>query len=189
VANFVEPVLCGAQVGLSAFAILVAAVFWTLIWGFPGLILSTPLSVCLVVLGRYVPRLSFLSVLLGDEPVLSSQEQYYQRLLAADSVEARQILDQYLKEKSLEDLYTSVVIPALGLAEQDRHRNELDEETTDFICQSTREMVEELGENSPESLGGEKEETVRDSQTKSDLENHIDILWFRLETNPTISSR
>jgi hypothetical protein len=101
VANFVEPLLYGAHVGLSAFAILVAAVFWTLIWGFPGLILSTPLSVCLVVLGRYVPRLSFLSVLLGDEPVLSSQEQYYQRLLAADSVEARQILDQYLKEKSL----------------------------------------------------------------------------------------
>jgi predicted PurR-regulated permease PerM len=81
VANFVEPLLYGAHVGLPAFAILVAADFWTLIWGFPGLILSTPLTVCLVILGRYVPRLGFLSVLLGDEPVLSPQEQYYQRLL------------------------------------------------------------------------------------------------------------
>jgi predicted PurR-regulated permease PerM len=184
VANFLEPLLYGAHVGLSAFAILVAAVFWTLIWGFPGLILSTPLTVCLVVLGRYVPRVSFLSVLLGDEPVLSPQEQYYQRLLAADSVEARQILDRYLKEKSLEDLYTSVVIPALGLAEQDRHRNELDEETTDFICQSAREMVEELGENSPVSVGDEKEETVRDFQTKSEVDNHIDILCIPARDEP-----
>jgi hypothetical protein len=176
VANFVEPLLYGAHVGLSPLAILVTSVFWTVIWGLPGLILSTPLTVCLVVLGRYVPRLSFLSVLLGDEPVLSPQEQYYQRLLAADSVEARQLLEQYLKDHSLEDLYASVLIPALGLAEQDRHRNELDEETTDFVFQSTREMVEELGENAPQSLGDEKDEIVGDSQTTSNVAGKIDIL-------------
>jgi predicted PurR-regulated permease PerM len=144
VANVIEPLLYGGHVGLSPLAILVAAVFWTLIWGFPGLVLSTPLTVCLVVIGRYVPSLGFLNVLLGDEPVLSPHAQYYQRLLAADQSEARHILEECLKEKSLEELYSSVVIPALSLAEQDRHRNELDGEMQTFIYQSTREIIEEL---------------------------------------------
>jgi predicted PurR-regulated permease PerM len=146
VSNFLEPLLYGAHVGLSPLAILVAAVFWTLVWGLPGLVLSTPLSVCLVVIGRYVPSLAFLNVLLGDEPVLAPHSQYYQRLLAADQNEAKQILEQSLKEKSLEEVYSSVIIPALSLAEQDRHRHELDEESQTFIYQSTREIVEELGE-------------------------------------------
>jgi len=140
----VEPLLYGAHVGLSPLAILVAAVFWTLVWGLPGLILATPLTVCLAVMGRYVPGLTFLNVLFGDEPVLSPRSQYYQRLLAADQDEAKQILEFYLKEKSLEEVYSDVVIPALSMAEQDRHRHELDEETENFIYQSTREILEEL---------------------------------------------
>jgi hypothetical protein len=144
VSNFVEPPLYGTHVGLSPLAILVAAIFWTLIWGLPGLLLSTPLTVCLVVMGRYVPTLSFLGILLGDEPVLSPHVQYYQRLLAADQNEARLILQRYLKEKPLQELYSSVVIPALSLAEQDRHANILDEQTQTFIYQSTREIIEEL---------------------------------------------
>jgi predicted PurR-regulated permease PerM len=83
VANLLEPSLYGAQVGLSTLAILVAAVFWTIIWGLPGLILSTPLTVSLVVMGRYVPSLSFFRVLLGDEPEISRSNLYYQRLLAS----------------------------------------------------------------------------------------------------------
>jgi predicted PurR-regulated permease PerM len=146
VANAVEPFLYGTHIGLSPLAILVAAVFWTLIWGFAGLVLATPLTVCLVVMGRYIPSLKFFNILLGDEPVLPPHAQYYQRLLAADQTEAKHILEQSLHEKSLEDVYTSVLIPALGLAEQDRHRNELDEETQDFIYQSTRDIVEELVE-------------------------------------------
>lgn len=146
VANFVEPMLYGAHTGISSLAILVAAVFWTLLWGTVGLVLSTPLTVCLVVLGRYVPQLGFLHILLGDEPVLTPETHFYQRLLAADHREARQVLEQYLEGKSLQDLYDSVVIPALGLAERDRHQNDLDEEVQRFICQSTREMVEELSE-------------------------------------------
>src|SRR5271170_34688 len=146
VANAVEPLLYGAHVGLAPLAILVAAVFWTLIWGFAGLVLSTPLTVCLVVMGRYVPSLRFLNVLLGDEPVLPPHAHYYQRLLAADQNEARQVLVRYLKEKPLEELYDSVVIPALGLAEEDRHGNRIDEATQTFIYQSTREIIEELGE-------------------------------------------
>jgi predicted PurR-regulated permease PerM len=146
VANFAEPLLYGAQVGLSTLAILVAAVFWTLIWGFPGLILATPLTVSLVVMGRYLPSLNFLKVLLGDEPEISRPDLYYQRLLASDQNEARQVLEQYLQGKSLEDLHNEVLIPALSLVEQDRHRNELDEPTLTFIMQSTREFIEELGD-------------------------------------------
>jgi predicted PurR-regulated permease PerM len=154
VSNFVEPFLYGAHVGLSPLAVLVAAVFWTLIWGFPGLVLATPLTVCLVVGGRYVPSLAFLNILLGDEPVLPPQSHYYQRLLAADQVEARQILEEFSKDHSLEETYSAVVIPALTLAEQDRHRHNLDEETQNFIYQSTRELIEELAVAPPTAEAG-----------------------------------
>jgi predicted PurR-regulated permease PerM len=148
VSNFVEPLLYGAHVGLSALAILVAAIFWTLIWGIPGLLLATPLTVFLVVMGRYVPGLAFLNVLLGDEPVLPPYAQFYQRLLGREQNDAKFVLDQYLKEKPLQELYTAVVIPALSLAEQDRYRDELDEDAQVLMYQSVREMVEDLGETS-----------------------------------------
>jgi predicted PurR-regulated permease PerM len=177
VANVFEPLLYGGHVGLSPLAILVAAVFWTLIWGFPGLVLSTPLTVCLVVIGRYVPSLSFLNVLLGDEPVLSLHAQYYQRLLAADQNEARQILEQCLKEKSLEEVCSSVLIPALSLAEQDRHNDELDKEMQTFIYQSTREIIEGLPDVSVEQqTEGTAETSSRLSRSKSDMSDHVDVL-------------
>jgi predicted PurR-regulated permease PerM len=150
VSSFIEPVLYGAHTGISALAILFAAVFWTLLWGPIGLVLSTPLTVCLVVMGRHVPHLGFLQVILGDEPVLLPEAQFYQRLLATDQNEARQVLEDYLKDKTLEDLYDSVVIPALSLAEQDRHRNELDEATEIFVGQSIKELVEEVNDHSNE---------------------------------------
>jgi predicted PurR-regulated permease PerM len=150
VSNVLEPLLYSAHVGLSPLAILVAAIFWTLVWGLPGLVLSTPLTVCIVVMGRYVPGLDFLNVILGDEPVLEPHSKYYQRLLAADQNEAKQILENCLKEKPLEEVYSSVVIPALSLAEQDRHRHQLDEETQTFVYQSTREIVEELAAKASE---------------------------------------
>ena len=152
VSNLVEPSLYGAQTGISALAVLLAAFFWTLLWGPIGLVLSTPLTVCLVVMGRHVPHLSFLQVILGDELVLSPAAQFYQRLLATDQNEARQVLDVYLKDKSMEDLYDLVLIPALSMAEQDRHRNELDEATVIFICQSIKELVEEVNDRSNEQL-------------------------------------
>jgi predicted PurR-regulated permease PerM len=156
VANLVEPLLYGAHVGLSSLAILVAAVFWTVLWGPIGLVLSTPLTVCLVVLGRYVPNLAFFDILLGDEPVLPPESHFYQRLLASDQQEAKRVLESYLKENSLLQLYDSVLIPALALAEQDRHRNDLDEATQQFITLSTKEFVEELydrnGELTPQGV-------------------------------------
>jgi predicted PurR-regulated permease PerM len=165
VANFVEPMLYGAHTGISALAILVAAVFWTALWGPIGLFLSTPLTVCLVVLARHIPQLSFLHILLGDEPVLSPEARYYQRLLATDQNEARQVLENYLKEKPLIDLYDFVLVPALNLAEQDRHSNNLDESSERFVCQSTKEIIEELAETpvrQPEASEPEDEVSLSD---------------------------
>jgi predicted PurR-regulated permease PerM/methanogenic corrinoid protein MtbC1 len=157
VANLVEPLLFGAQVGLSSLAILVAAVFWAVLWGPIGLVLSTPLTVCLVVIGRYVPNLGFLNILLGDEPVLAPESHFYQRLLASDQHEAKWVLESYLQDHSLQQLYDSVVIPALALAEQDRHRNNLDETTQQFITLSTRELIEELGDRAIEGNARESQ--------------------------------
>jgi predicted PurR-regulated permease PerM/methanogenic corrinoid protein MtbC1 len=164
VANFLEPMLYGANVGISSFAIFFAAIFWTLIWGPIGLLLSTPLTVCLVVLGRNVPTLGFLNIMLGDQPVLSPEAHYYQRLLATDQTEAKEVLEEYLKTNSLEDLYDSVVIPALALAEQDRHHDDLDAITEQFICKSTKEFLEELGEKAKEEAAAAALDVPPDSQ-------------------------
>jgi predicted PurR-regulated permease PerM len=146
VANFVEPCLYGAQVGISSLALLVTAVFWTVLWGPAGLILSTPLTVCAVVLGRYFPHLSFLHILLGDEPVLAPDAQIYQRLLAMDQLEAQAVADEFLKGRPLVELYDSVLIPTLGMAEQDRHKGALGAAREEFIFLSINEMVVEFSE-------------------------------------------
>ena len=146
ISSFVEPWLCGAHTGISSLAILVTSIFWAMLWGPVGLILSTPLTVCLILLGRYVPQLEFLEVILGDEPVLAPEAHYYQRLLALDQEEANNIAYAHLKEKPLGSLYDSVLIPALSRAEQDRHTDVLDEAREKFIFQSTRELIEALGE-------------------------------------------
>jgi len=165
VANFLEPWLYGANTGISSFAILFAAIFWALIWGPIGLLLSTPLTVCLVVIGRHVPTLSFLNVLLGDQPVLSPEAHYYQRLLASDQPEAKQVLEEYLKDHSLEELYDSVVVPALALAEQDRHHDDLDAITEQFICQSTKELLEELADKTREADTAAQEGATEEERT------------------------
>ena len=152
IANLIEPWLYGSHTGVSSLAILVAAIFWGILWGPVGLILSTPLTVCLILMGRYIPQLNFLEILLGDEPVLSPQAHFYQRLLALDDEEARDIAEKYLNENPIGNLYDAVLIPALSLAETDRHMNVLDEIRTKFIYQSTRELIEELYEDSSASL-------------------------------------
>ena len=146
VANFVEPWLYGAHVGISSLALLVAAVFWAALWGPAGLILSTPLTVCAVVLGRYVPHLSFLHILLGDEPVLAAEAQIYQRLLAMDQMEAHGVVDQFLKGRPLIELYDLVLIPALSMAEQDRHKGAIDAVREEFLFLSINEMIAEFSE-------------------------------------------
>lgn len=150
VSNLVEPWLYGAHTGISALALLVTTVLWTILWGPAGLILSTPLTVCAVVLGRHFPQLSFLHILLGDDEVLEAEAQLYQRLLARDQLEARGIVDTFLKENSLIELYDSVLIPALSLAEQDRHNGTIDATREEFFFLSINEMIAEFSEFPPE---------------------------------------
>jgi predicted PurR-regulated permease PerM len=150
-ANMVEPWLYGVNTGISSLALLVATVFWTALWGPAGLILATPMTVCLVVLGRYIPQLSFLHVLLGDEPVLAPSAQVYQRLLAMDQEDARLVVVAFMKDATLTQLYDSVVVPTLGLAEQDRHRAAIDEKREEFLFLNINEMVAEFSESAPSS--------------------------------------
>lgn len=144
--NFMEPWLYGSSTGMSTIAILISAVFWTWLWGPVGLLLSTPMTVCLVVIGKYVPQLAFLDILLGDEPVLAPHERVYQRLLAMDQEEAAELAEEYLTKMRLEDVYDQVLMPALSLGEADRHHGRLDEERKDFIRDAMRDMVDEVME-------------------------------------------
>ncbi|HEX8524054.1 MAG TPA: AI-2E family transporter [Tepidisphaeraceae bacterium] len=144
--NVMEPVLYGSSTGMSTVAILVAAVFWTWLWGPIGLLMATPLTVCLVVLGKYVPQLRFLDIILGDEPVLAPHERVYQRWLAMDQEEVAELVTGYLGERSLEEIYDQVLLPALAMAEVDRHKNNLDERRREFIRKSLRELIDELGD-------------------------------------------
>jgi predicted PurR-regulated permease PerM len=152
--NVLEPWLYGSSTGLSPVAVLVAAVFWTTLWGPAGLLLSTPLTVCLVVLGRHVPQLAFFDVLLGDEPALSTELRFYQRLLARDPDEATELVEEYLEDEPLEKLYDGVMIPAIGLAEQDRLRGSLDRATVQGMAEDTIGIVEFLREEDERDVDG-----------------------------------
>lgn len=166
ISNIIEPLLYGAHTGISSLAILVAAVFWATLWGPVGLILSTPLTVCLMVLGRYAPQLNFLEILLGDEPVLPPEQQFYQRLLAVDPEEARRIAEEHIKENPVASLYDSVLIPAIRLAEQDRNIHNIDDETKGLMLQGIQEMVEEMGERLTK-----EDATANENESGNDLEN------------------
>jgi hypothetical protein len=161
-ANYAEPRIYGRHTGLSALAILVAAAFWTLIWGPVGLILSVPLTVCLVVIGRHVPSLEFLTVMLGDKPAIPAWTCFYQRLLARDEREAGEILETNLKDRSLEETYDEVLIPALVLAEEDRLHGELEEGTERFVRQAARELIEELEKDAGAERGVTEEHGARE---------------------------
>jgi predicted PurR-regulated permease PerM len=144
--NVAEPLLYGRSTGVSGVGVIVAAVFWTWIWGPIGLVLAMPLTVCVVVMAKYIPGLHFLSVLLGDQPVMAEEQRVYQRLLAGDVSEARKLLLARLKESSLSEVYDQVLIPALSLAERDRHAGLLHEEQEDAVEETARELVDDLGE-------------------------------------------
>jgi hypothetical protein len=144
--NVVEPKLFGHSMGVSEVALLVAAAFWAFLWGPIGLVLSSPLTVCLVVLGKYVPQLEFLDVLLGDEPSLDTDIIYYQRLLARDQDEATQLVLAHAKNTPVENVYDALLVPGLTFVKQDRERDDLTEVDEQFILRATREIVEDLGE-------------------------------------------
>lgn len=142
--NVIEPWLYGSHTGLSPLAIIISAIFWSWLWGPLGLVLSTPLTVCLVVLGRHVPQFSFLDVLLGNEPVLQPQEKLYQRLLAGDPNEATDNAEDFLEEEYLIDYYEKVGLPALVLGEIDRQRGVMSESQIELVATSTMTLIENL---------------------------------------------
>lgn len=146
VGQVVEPFLYGHNTGLSPVAVVLAATFWTALWGPIGLILSTPMTVCLVVLGRHVEQLNFLDVLLGDRPPLSPPEVFYQRMLANDPVEASDQAHQLLRTMSLTEYCDSVVLPGLLLAQDDVAQERLDADRQRRIAEATAEMMEDLAE-------------------------------------------
>ena len=146
VSNFLEPWLYGTHTGISTLALLVMAVFWTLLWGWPGLVLSTPLTVCLIVMGLHLPQMSFLHILLGDNAELAPEAKFYERLLAMDQPEARAIADQFLESHPLPDLYDTILLPALSLAERDRHQGALDQVRANFVFQCANELIAELSD-------------------------------------------
>jgi hypothetical protein len=145
-ANVLEPLLFGHSTGISAVALLVAAAFWTWLWGPLGLVLSGPLTVCLVVLGKYVPALKFFDVLMGDEPPLGTDVSYYQRLLAMDQDEATEIVAAYVKANSSDQVYDELLVPALIYAKRDLERDNLTESEGQFVLRATSEIAEDLGE-------------------------------------------
>lgn len=156
-ANFIEPYIYGSQTGISALAILVSAIFWSLIWGSVGLILSTPLTVCLVAFGKHVPNLRFLAILLGDEPALPPYVKVYQRLLADDPDEALEVAKSYLaqKQNSIESLYDSVLMPVLSMTEYDRRRGALDQEQEALLLDNLKDILEDLNQDTEATVADE----------------------------------
>ncbi len=151
-ANFFEPWLYGSRTGISALALLASAIFWSMLWGGAGLVLATPLTVCLIVMGRYVPQMGFLHVLLGEEAELAPEAHYYERLLAMDQAEAYSIAERALKTRSLVDFYDTVLLPALSMAESDRHKGSLEEGRAEYFFLSTGELIAEMSEYKPRGI-------------------------------------
>ncbi|MBX3598960.1 MAG: AI-2E family transporter, partial [Rhizobiaceae bacterium] len=148
--NVMEPWLYGSRTGLSPLAIIVAAIFWTWLWGPVGLVLSTPLTVCLVVLGRHVPQFEFLDVLFGNEPVLEPHARLYQRLLAGDPDEAADHAESMLEDKYLVEYYDEIGIPALLLGEHDRERGVLQDGQLRRFSATALTFVDDLEEAADE---------------------------------------
>jgi predicted PurR-regulated permease PerM len=143
----IEPWLYGHSMGLSGVAVLVAAAFWTLLWGPIGLLLSTPLTMCLVVLGRHVEHLQFLEVLLGDQPALAPEESFYQRMLADDPDEAAIQAEAFLKDRPLWVYYDEVAIKGLALAQLDVNRGALDHTHRVRIKETVEWVIDDLSDH------------------------------------------
>ncbi|MGY6158041.1 AI-2E family transporter [Paraburkholderia strydomiana] len=144
VGQVVEPLLYGRSTGLSPFSVVVAAIFWSWIWGPIGLILSTPLTLCLLVLGRHIRRLEFLDVMLGDQPALTPVENFYQRVLAGDPDEALAQAELLLRERSLSAYYDEVTIPGLQLAANDVVRGSVTSVQLARIESTTNDLIDGL---------------------------------------------
>lgn len=141
---FLETLLYGQSIGVSAVPLIIAFAFWTWLWGPVGLLLATPLTVSIVVLGKYVPQLAFFDILMGDEPVLQPEAQFYQRLLAQDQDEATAIMEHYLQTHALAETYDEVILPALYRTRRDALRHVIEDEDQRFVLEALREILDDL---------------------------------------------
>ena len=144
VGQAIEPLIYGHSTGLSPVAVITAATFWTWLWGPIGLILATPLTMCLVVLGRHVDQLKFLDVMFGDEPPLTPAELIYQRMLARDPVEAADQARVFLREKPLTAYYDEILLEGLRLAQADAQRGSLDEDQMRRVRDAVADIIDDL---------------------------------------------
>lgn len=142
--NVFEPRFVGPQVGLLPVATMISLTFWTWLWGPVGMVLAIPLTVCLAVLGKYVPQLSFLSVLLSDQPAMDTTLRYYQRLLANDQDEATEIIETYLLAHDREAVHDKMLIPALSCARRDVANGELAKGDLEFFFTATNEILDDM---------------------------------------------
>jgi hypothetical protein len=140
-----ETVLYAGAAGVSQVALLIAVAFWTWLWGPLGLLMATPLTVCVVVIGKHVPGLGFLSTLLSDVPALSAERSYYQRVLARDQADAADLVERFLEEEAPETVYDSLLVPALNYAERDRLEEHLSSDEEAAVIDTTGEMLDMLG--------------------------------------------
>ena len=147
IGQVIEPLAYGRSTGLTPVAVIIAATFWTWLWGPIGLLLSTPLTVCLGVLGRHIQWLRFIDVMIGDEPPLTPAQSFYQRVLAGDADEALDQLEQFLRRRALSVAYDEVVLPALSLAQIDSRRGVLDAKHVEQVNETVHGLVAELSEH------------------------------------------
>jgi predicted PurR-regulated permease PerM len=147
--SFLEPVVYGRTTGVSALGLLVAAMFWTWVWGALGLLLSTPLTVCLAVLGKYVPGLSFFAILLGEEAPLEPDVRFYQRLLARDRDGATAIVREAAGEEPAAAVFDRFLVPTLARAKRDRTNDDIDDDDQAFVWDVVGVLISELGETHP----------------------------------------
>jgi predicted PurR-regulated permease PerM len=176
VGHVIEPMVYGHSTGLSPVAVVASATFWTALWGPIGLVLATPLTVCLVVLGRHVERLEFLDVMLGDRPALSPPEIFYQRMLAGDPTEAAEKAEQFLKERSLSSYYDEVALKGLQLAQADAERGALDSERSGKIRDAVSEFVVNLADQ--DDRPPRNKNATTDAEATSAVESVADDLPF-----------
>jgi GAF domain-containing protein len=144
VSNLIEPWVYGANTGVSPIALIISAVFWTWLWGPIGLVLSTPLTVCLAVIGRYVPRFEFLSILLSEDEPLAPHEEFYHRLLSFSVERGEEFASKYADTESLTALYENVLLPAISAVEVDAHNGSLTAEQRTSALQRIHDIIDDL---------------------------------------------
>jgi predicted PurR-regulated permease PerM len=141
-----ETALYAGAAGVSQVALLVSVAFWTWLWGPLGLLMATPLTVCLVVLGKHVPGLEFVGTLMADTPALAPEYGYYQRLLARDQSEAADIIERHIKMEAPRSVYDALLLPALNYAERDRLEERLSADEETAVIDATRELLSDTAE-------------------------------------------